>query len=75
MQIATLASIVQKIEELFDLPKRSSLASVADVDDPIAIALQGSRPGFPKSSRQECRGYGIQADIKSYDSSSPAVDP
>jgi hypothetical protein len=32
----------------------------SNVDDPIAVALQRSRPGFPKSSRQECRGYGIR---------------
>jgi hypothetical protein len=36
---STPRSPVQRVEKLFDLPKRS-LASVADADDPIAVALQ-----------------------------------
>src|SRR6266536_1268411 len=68
------SSLVQKIEELL-YPANWCHAAVADVDDPITVALHRSRSGFPKASRQECRRYSIRPDIKPYDSPSPAVDP
>lgn len=67
-------SLVQKNEEVVDFSKRP-LVHLADVNDPIAVTLQRSRPGFPKPSGQEGRGYGLWSDIQSNDSPSPAVDP
>src|SRR5262249_33069289 len=61
-------SLVQNVEELFDLSKRC-LMLLADIDHPIAVALQRARLGFSKSSGQECRGYCFASDIKPYDSS------
>jgi len=57
-----IASLVQTVEKLLYLAKWCR-ATVANVDDPIAVALQRSRPGFPKPSRQERRSHGLWSDI------------
>jgi hypothetical protein len=54
----TPGSLVQKVRNSSIF--LSGPSHLSNVDDPIAVALQRSRPGFPKSSRQECRGYGLR---------------
>src|SRR6266700_2166314 len=70
----TSSSLVQQVQELFDLIERL-VPLLADMDDAVAIALQRSCPRFPETSRQECRGYGLSPDIETYDPSPLAVDP
>src|SRR5450755_1052199 len=70
----TSSSLVQQVQELFHLTERL-FSLLADMDDAVAVALQRSCPGFPETSWQECRGYGLSPDIESYDPSPLAVDP